>query len=114
METNRIKCKLIPHLALGILWVRAPLMLDVPMQTLMTIVLVHLVVVAQEVLAALRLVLVIDQVGGIVEQWTGILVAIAQRPCRVHAVLLLRVVMQAWSTTSHHSHTCETLHVLIT
>lgn len=89
-------------------------MLLVPMKSFRTGVLVHLIVVTKRVLAALNVVLMIDQIRGIVKQWAGVLVTGTLRLCGLHALFLVWIVMETGSTIANDSDTTKTLDVLIT
>lgn len=84
------------------------------MEAIGTRVLVHLVVVAKEVLATLDIILVIHQIRGIIEQGAFVLITITMRVLWLHALLLVCVVMQSGGTITDHGGSGETLNILIT
>ena len=90
----------------------AVLVLLAPVQSLGTVVRLGLVVVAQVVLGAVRVVGQVDQVLGVVEQRTGVAVTVGL--AHVDALLLGLVVVKARSAVPFHGHAGKALDVLVT
>lgn len=90
------------------------MILLIPVQTFGTGERMHLIFIAEIIFATLGVVLMVHQVGGIVVQWTRILITITLGVGGTHTLFLLVAVMQSTGALTNYGSTGKTLDVLIT